>query len=229
MKVAVIDDEKSSAEALARLLRSGGLDSIVFSSAEAFLCDPAREAVDCAVVDILMPEIDGLRLQETLAQSSPYLSIVFVTGHGTVPMTVRAMQSGAVDVLEKPVNDESLLKAVRRAAERTNLLRASLLAHQDLECRLRRLTLRERQVFSLVTAGLLNKQIGYELGTTEKTVKVQRARVMEKMEAESFADLVRIAQDLGVVPNGSTSGTKPSRFPESLRHLKMTKLAGAPN
>ena len=211
IRVAVIDDEKSSAEALARLLRSDGLDSSVFSSAEEFLSDSARGIVDCAIVDVLMPQVDGLKLQETLAESLPYLSIVFVTGHGTVPLTVKAMRSGAVDVLEKPVDDEGVLQAVRRAAERTNLLRVSLNAHLDLERRLGRLTRRERQVFALVTAGLLNKQIGYELGTKEKTVKVQRARVMEKMEAESLADLVRMSHDLGLEPKASTTGKKPSR------------------
>src|ERR1700730_16798240 len=121
IRVAVIDDEKSSAESLARLLRSDGLDSIVFSSAEEFLSDSACGRVDCAIVDVLMPQVDGLKLQETLAQSSPCVSVVFVTAHGTVPITVTAMKSGAVDVLEKPVDDEDLLQAVRRASERTNL------------------------------------------------------------------------------------------------------------
>jgi FixJ family two-component response regulator len=200
IKVAVIDDDKSARTSLARLIKTAGIEVISFSSAREFLEDPARNQVDCAVTDVRMPGFDGFALQETLAQTQPHLSLVFITGQGDVPMGIRAMKQGAVDFLEKPVDAEELLEAIRRAAERSRDQKASGAELGDLQRRYELLTPRERQVFQLVTAGLLNKQAGAELGTSEKTIKVHRARVMLKMQAESLAELVRMADQLHIRP-----------------------------
>jgi FixJ family two-component response regulator len=202
IEVAVIDDDRSARTALARLLKAAGIEAATFSSAREFLDDPNRGLLECAVIDLRMPDVDGLRLQEELDKTLPHLSVVFITGHGDVPTTVRAMKAGAVDFLEKPVDQEALLNAVRLATGRTREMKA---ADQELEylqeC-YRTLTRREREVFALVTTGLLNKQVGAELGAAEKTIKVHRARVMEKMKAGSVADLVRMAQLLEIDRNG---------------------------
>jgi FixJ family two-component response regulator len=200
MKVAVIDDDKSARTSLARLIKTAGIEVVSFSSAREFLEDPIRNQIDCAVTDVRMPGVDGFKLQETLAQTVPYLSVVFITGHGDIPTTVRAIRGGAVDFLEKPVDEEAMLEAVRRAAERSRAQKASRAETDDLQSRYELLTPRERQVFELITTGLLNKQAGAELGTTEKTVKVHRARVMFKMKAESLAELVRMADHLHIRP-----------------------------
>jgi FixJ family two-component response regulator len=200
IKVALIDDDKSARTSLARLVKSAGIEVVSFSSAPEFLEDPVRNQVDCAVTDVRMPGVDGFKLQETLADILPYLSVVFITGHGDIPMSVRAIRGGAVDFLEKPVDDEALLEAVRRAAERSRDQKALGAELRDLQRRYQLLTPREREVFHLVTAGLLNKQAGAELGTSEKTIKVHRARVMFKMNAESLAELVRMAEQLHIRP-----------------------------
>ena len=201
IQVAIVDDDESARKALARLLRSAGIEPAAFSSAREFLDHPNAEVMGCAVIDLWMPELNGLALQAELERRLPHLAVVFVSGNGNVSSSVHAMKAGAIDFLEKPVSGEALLKAVRLAMERT---RATKLAGQELDAlsqRYRTLTPREREVFALITAGLLNKQAGAELGASEKTIKVHRARVMEKMEAGSLADLVRMAQRLGIDRN----------------------------
>jgi len=213
MKVALIDDDKSARTSLARLIKSAGIEVVSFSSARDFLEDPIRNQVDCAVTDVRMPGIDGFKLQETLAQTLPYLSVVFITGHGDIPMTVKAIRSGAVDFLEKPVDDEGLIAAIRRSAERSRKQKISYAELEDLRRRYELLTPREKQVLVLVTSGLLNKQIGYELGTGEKTIKVHRARAMEKMRADSLANLVAMAERLGVRPTGADFSRAKGKLP----------------
>lgn len=210
IKVAIIDDDESARKSLARLMKSAGISAVTFSSAAEFLEAANDSEVDCAVTDLRMPDVDGIKLQQALAQIVPHLAIVFVTGHGDVPAGIKAMKGGAVDFLEKPVDDDALLDAVRRAADRSREARASRAEFDDLQRRYERLTPRERQVFQLITSGLLNKQAGAELGTGEKTIKVQRARVMDKMEATSLAELVRMADQLHIQPAGKTD-SKPRR------------------
>jgi len=203
MKVAVIDDDKSVRSSLARAIKTAGIEVVSFSSANEFLDDPCLSQIDCAVTDVRMPGIDGLALQEMLAQTQPHLSLVFITGQGDVPIGIKAMKRGAVDFLEKPVDRKALLEAVHRAAERSHDQKVSRAEIDKLQRRLELLTPREREVFQLVTAGLLNKEASVQLGTSEQTIKVHRARVMLKMQAESLAKLVRMADQLHV-----RSGTK---------------------
>jgi len=199
-KVAVIDDDQAARTSLARLIKTGGIEVVSFSSAQEFLEDPVREQVECAVTDVRMPGFDGFALQEKVAQTLPHLALVFVTGKGDIPMGVRAMKSGAVDFLEKPVDVDALLGAIQQAVARSRDQKAMRARLDQLQGRYELLTPREREVFWLVTSGLLNKQASAELGTSEKTVKVHRARVMSKMKAESLADLVRMAELLQVRP-----------------------------
>jgi FixJ family two-component response regulator len=201
MKVAVIDDDKSALASLARLIKSAGIEVLSFLSAREFLDDPNLGQIDCAVTDLRMPGVDGFKLQEMLAETVPYLSVVFITGHGDIHKTVKAIQGGAIDFLEKPVDDKALLEAVRRGSERSREQKASHTEIGELQRRYGLLTARERQVFSLVTLGLLNKQAGAELGVSERTIKVHRARVMLKMNAESLAELVRMADRLHIRPD----------------------------
>ena len=200
IKVALIDDDESARTSLARLIKTAGIQVVSFSSAREFLGNATRDQYDCAVSDMRMPDLDGFDLQETLAKTLPHLSVVFITGHGDIPMTVRAIQSGAVDFLEKPFDDKGLIAAIRRSAERSREQKTTYAELAELRRRYELLTPRERQVLTLVTGGLLNKQIGQELGTAEKTIKVHRARAMEKMRANSLASLVAMAERLGVRP-----------------------------
>jgi FixJ family two-component response regulator len=199
--VAIVDDDESIRKALVRMLVGAGMEVLAFSSAKELLAVVEREHVSCVVSDLRMPGIDGLHLQSALAERMPDVAMVFVTGHGDVPSTVRAMKSGAVDFLEKPVRRADLLEAIARATQRTHRAEAEAVDLNSLKRRYAKLTPRERQVFALVAAGLLNKQIAAELGNAEKTTKQHRGAVMVKMQADSLADLVLMAEHLGVRPS----------------------------
>ena len=197
--VFLVDDDASVRRALTRLIRSAGYKVQAFASAREFLDrDRASEGSDCLVLDIRMPGLSGLDLQHELHAANNPLPIIFITGHGDIPMSVKAMKHGAVDFLPKPVKDKELLNAIEQALARAKHDHAERRELEDIERRLKSLTPREREVMTLVVTGLLNKQIAFELGTVEKTVKVHRARVMEKMEANSVAELVRVAARVGV-------------------------------
>lgn len=196
--VFVVDDDRSMRVAVERLLRSSGFEVESFNSARQFLERAPAASTSCLVLDVRMPELTGLDLQQALRESDREIPIVFLTGHGDVPTTVRAMKSGAEDFLEKPLDAQELLDAVHRALERDRLARAERAELAELGPRLDSLTERERQVFELVVEGLLNKQIASRLGIAEKTTKKHRGRVMRKMRADSLAHLVRMAGKLGV-------------------------------
>jgi FixJ family two-component response regulator len=198
--VFVIDDDPGVLRALARLLAAAGFEARAFPSPAAFLEQHDPAIPGCLVLDVALPGLDGLQLQEALTVSGCTRPIVFITGRGDIPTSVRAMKSGAVDFLTKPVDDEELLAAVRDATELDRRARLAQLELDALGQRLASLTPREREVLAYVVAGRLNKQIAADLGTVEKTIKVHRARVMEKMAARSLADLVRIAERLGIPP-----------------------------
>jgi RNA polymerase sigma factor (sigma-70 family) len=193
MLVHVIDDNASVRRALKRLLSSVGIDAVTFSSAQSFLDAGLTDAPSCVVLDVRMPGMSGLELQDRLIATGHEIPIVFITGHGDIAMAVKAMKKGAVDFLPKPFNDQDLIDAIHRALAQNERLRADQAERDEILERLERLTPREREVMELVITGLLNKQVASELGTTEKTIKVHRARVMEKMEVESLAELVRLA------------------------------------
>jgi FixJ family two-component response regulator len=197
-KVFLVDDEPSVRRSLTRLLRVAGFEVAAYASGEALLQDIGGSGPACVVADLRMPGLTGLELQEELAQRGFNVPVLLISGHADVPSSVRAMKAGAVDFLEKPLAPEALLEAVQRALARSSGEEAARREMRALETRAERLTPREREVFALVASGLLNKQVGFELGTSEKTIKVHRARVMEKMEAGSLADLVRMAGWLGL-------------------------------
>lgn len=195
----IVDDEPSVRTGLKRLLRSVGMDAQTFASSQEFL-DAARPAdvLGCLVLDVRLPGLSGLDLQFELAKAHVDLPIIFVTGHGDIPMTVRAMKAGAVEFLAKPFKEQDVLEAIQHALTQHRAVRQRRAETAALERRYNLLTSREREVFPLVSSGLLNKQIAAELGTSEKTVKVHRGQVMLKMQAGSLADLVRMAGKLGI-------------------------------
>jgi FixJ family two-component response regulator len=203
--VFVIDDDLSVRKALGRLLKSAGMRALAFASGDAFLQQPLPDVPACAVLDVNMPGINGLELQRTLADRSAGLPIVFVTGFGDIPMSVRAMKAGAADFLVKPFNNEELLAAVRLALARHTEARQTGAELAALRQRSDSLSPREREVMALVVGGKLNKQVGKQLGVTEKTVKAHRAQVMHKMRAGSLAELVRMSEKIGVQFPGSKS------------------------
>jgi FixJ family two-component response regulator len=196
--VFVVDDDPSVRTAVKRLLASVGLACETFQNAAEFLARAERGVSGCLVLDVRMPGASGLDLQRVLNQSGTDLPIVFVTAHADVPLTVRAMKAGALEVLTKPFDDQALLDAVYHALEQERVRSHERDELHGLRERFETLTAREREVMALVATGLLNKQIASELGTAEKTIKVHRAQVMHKMEADSLADLVRMADRLGL-------------------------------
>ena len=196
--VFVVDDDESVRKALARLIGSIGLEVQTFPSPGAFLARPRPDRPACVILDLRMPGASGLTLQEEMAKAGEDLPILFLTGHADVSASVRAMKAGAVDFLEKPLNDQALLDAVQHALVRARALRAARAEREGIARRVATLTPREREVLALVVAGLPNKLVADRLGASEKTDKVHRARVMQKMRADSLAHLVRLAQVVGV-------------------------------
>jgi len=198
--VIIVDDDSSMRTMIARLLDSVGLKSISFSAPEEFLRTSPPDDPACVVLDVQMPGLSGLDLQRELAKAEHQLPIVFMTGHGDIPMTVQAMKEGAVAFLTKPFRNQDLIDAVRQALNVDREARKQRDQLASLRKRYESLTAREREVFALVATGLLNKQIALQLGTTERTVKAHRGVMVQKMEADSVADLVRMADKLGIGP-----------------------------
>jgi len=196
--VFVVDDDPSMRRSLESLLRSVGHDVRLFSSAQEFMQAERPDAPGCLVLDVRLPGMSGLAFQEELAKADVALPVIFVTGHGDVPMTVRAMKAGAAEFLTKPFDDQVLLDAVHAAIERDHARRRDAASRATLKARYDELTERERQVMKLVVAGRVNKQIAVELGLSLVTVKVHRGQVMRKMLAKSVAELVRMADRLGL-------------------------------
>lgn len=192
----VVDDDTSVRTALKRLIRSLGFIVEAFDSAQAFLDREDHDGPACLILDIRMPGTSGIELQKQLTETGVHIPIIFITGHGNVQMSVKAMKAGALDFIEKPFDDQTLIDAIHTAIARSKQDRAKQIERHELQTLVDSLTPREYEVFRLVVAGMLNKQIGAELGMSEKTVKVHRGRVMQKMQAASLADLVRMAERL---------------------------------
>jgi len=201
--VYVVDDDISVRESLELLIRDAGWQVALFESAHQFLCCPKVTGPSCLVLDVNLPGLGGLDLQKQVATDRVDMPIIFITGYGDVPTTVRAMKGGAVEFLTKPLSDEVLLNAIKEALERSRNALDEGAALQDLRNRYRMLSRREREVMALVVRGLLNKQVGFELGISEITVKAHRSRAMEKMAARSLADLVTMAAKLRIAPPNS--------------------------
>jgi FixJ family two-component response regulator len=205
--VFVVDDEDAVRRALCRLIGAAGYRVQAFGSAAEFLRDrPSLDGAACLVLDVQMPELGGLELQRELSAANASLPIIFLTGHGDIAMTVRAMKAGAIDFLAKPVDDVDLLQAVETAVRHAARAEAARAELDSIRNRLARLTPREREVLVLLLGGRLNKQAAYELGIAEKTIKVHRARVMEKMGAQSLVELARAADKAGLPYSPSTPG-----------------------
>jgi FixJ family two-component response regulator len=196
--VFIVDDDLSVRRSTERLIRAAGLKVQTFTSAREFLKNPRPEGPACLVLDVRMPGLSGMDLQRELTQSGINIPIIFITAHGDVPMTVRAMKAGAVEFLTKPFRSRTLLDAVLAAIERDRSAHKERSETDELRQRYEQLTPREREVMPLVAAGLLNKQVAGELATTERTIKFHRAHIMQKMGAESLADLVRMVEKLGI-------------------------------
>lgn len=198
--VYLVDDEQPVLRALSRLLRSKGREVMAFESAAEFIQTHRDDKPGCAVIDLAMPELTGLQLQERLSDLGSSLPVIFLTGNGDIPSSVKAMKGGAIDFLTKPVDGDLLIQAIDRAIEAHTLMLISVAETAALERCLSTLTPREREVLEHVVAGKMNKQIAADLGIVEKTIKVHRSRIMEKMQADSLAELVRMTQKIGIEP-----------------------------
>jgi FixJ family two-component response regulator len=197
--VFVVDDDDAVRRALSRVIRSAGCHVEAFASASDFLSrGPVTDCVACLLLDLQLPDLNGLALQRTLNAMDVPPSIVFISGHGDIPLTVDAMKAGAIDFLVKPVDDTVLLKAIEVALRHASDVRASRIERDSIRNRFDRLTAREREVLALVVKGRVNKQVAYELGVAEKTIKVHRGRVMQKMQARSLVELLRMSDKAGV-------------------------------
>jgi FixJ family two-component response regulator len=201
--VFIIDDDPLYRSSSERLVRSVGFSVQSFESARDFLSSRRPNVPSCLVLDVRMPGLSGLDLQRELAEAGVHTPIIFVTGHGDIPMSVQAMKAGAVEFLTKPFRDQALLDAIRHGLERDQVARQQHARNADLRRRYESLNPREREVFKCVVSGMLNKQIADELGATERTVKFHRGNIMLKMQAKSLAELVRMAEALGIASQGS--------------------------
>ena len=196
--VFVVDDDPSVCRSIVRLIQSAGYKVLAFTSAGDFLKHPSPEEPACLVLDVRMPGLSGIELQRQLIESGIHLPIIFITAHGDIPMTVRAMKAGAVEFLTKPFRSRGLLDAIGAAIDRDRSARKERAEADKLRQRYEQLTAREREVLPLIASGLLNKQVAGEIATTERTIKFHRAHIMQKMQAESLAELVRMAGKLGI-------------------------------
>ena len=202
----IVDDDPSARKGLLWLVRSAGWQGEAFASAREFLARPAFSGTGCVILDVRMPGMTGLQLRDLMAAQNISLPVVFLTGHGDLPMGVDSMKKGAVDFLQKPVDDEALLQAIHRAVKRHAAAQTHRQELERIQARLQRLTPREREVLGYVISGWLNKQIAAELQIAERTVKVHRKSVMQKMRASSVAELVRQCETAGIAPRGRPSG-----------------------